>query len=233
MYCTINDMRRLLPDNIKIGDTNLGRPSPGRPDQSDRSKISPDEAIHYIRFAQQEVDGRLRPFYICPLRKIKSWETDILNNLTAGTNVEVRVWDTSNVAKGDIVRLQGYQNLEQATVTDLPNNTTIVVDQIQRNYDIETGKISVIEFPDPIPIICARLAVSYAYDELFAAEQSPSVSEYGQKQRDLAINSIDSILGGTVLLQGQERTGRRFVRGTLFDSYDSPSQDFQFGREKG
>jgi len=225
-------MKRLLPENIKIGDTNLGRPSPGRPNKTDRSKISQDEAIHYIRFAQQEIDSSLRPFYVAPLRKIKSFETDILNNISAGTNVNVRVWDTSNIAKGDVVRLQGYQNLETANVTGIPNHTTITIDQIQRDYDIESGKISVIEFPDPIPLITARLAVAIAFDQLFAAEQSPDVSEYGTRQREMAEASLTRILEGTSLLQGQERTGRRFVRGSLFDSYDNPSGNKQFGVER-
>lgn len=232
MYCTIEDMKRLLPDNIKIGDSNLGRPNPGQPEKTDRSKLSPDQAKHYIRFAQQEIDSRLRPFYICPLRKIKSFETDILNNISSGTNIDVRVWDTSNITKGDIIRLQGSNNMETATVADLPNETTIRVDSLSRSYDIESGKISVIEFPDPIPLITARLACSYAFDELFAAEQAPDKSEYGNTQRDMAYEGIEAILNGVVLLQGQERTGRRFVRGTLFDSYDSPAKDVQFGREK-
>lgn len=232
MYCTLEDLRSLLPDNIKIGDNNLGRPSPGRPQQTDNSNVSPDEAIRFIRFAQQEIDSRLRPYYTCPLRRIKSFETDILNNVSAGTNVNVRVWNTSNMAKGDSIRVQGFQNLEETTIVEIPNNTTVTLGQIQRNYDIESGKISVIEFPDPIPLITARLAVSYVFDEIFIAEQAPDVSNYSKNQRELAHNALDSILGGISVLQGQERTGRRFVRGQLFDSYDSPAKDFQFGREK-
>tara|TARA_R110000824_G_scaffold148242_3_gene317896 strand:+ start:73610 stop:74311 length:702 start_codon:yes stop_codon:yes gene_type:complete len=233
MYCSIADIKRLLPANISVGSTTVGKPVPGSPEKSDRSKVSTDQLIHHIRFAQQEVDGRLRAFYVSPLRKIKSFETDILNNISAGSNVEIRVWDTNNMAVGDTVRMQGAQNLEEATITAVPNNTTVTLNRIQRDYDIESGKISIIEFPDPVPLITARLAASYVYDELFAAEQSPTISEYGEKQRSLAGNSLDSILSGTILLQGQERTGRRFVRGSLLDAYDSPTMDFQFGREKG
>jgi hypothetical protein len=68
-------------------------------------------------------------------------------------------------------------------------------------------------------------------DRLFVSQQSPDVSNYGRTQRNIARDSIDDILSGEVLLFGQEHTGRRFVRGSLFDAYDSPAE-VQKGQEK-
>lgn len=54
-------------------------------------------------------------------------------------------------------------------------------------------------------------------------EQSPDVSTYGNTQREIAYELLDSILTGETLLLGQEHTGRRFVRGSLHNAYNSPA----------
>lgn len=234
MYCSIDDMRALLPDNVTIGDLNLGTPSPGVT-ATKRDKLTPAEAEKFIKLGMQEVDSRLTSFYIVPLRFVKTYETEILNNLTTGSSVTVRVWSTSAFTTGDSVRLQGPDAMETSSVSGVTNQTTLVLSSITGTYYPESGKISIIKVPDPIPLITARLSVSYAFDELFAADQSPNVSTYGNKQRDMAVNAIDSILEGSVRLFGQEHTGRRFLRGTLIDAYGSPTASqaqFQFGREK-
>jgi len=225
-------MIALLPEPITIGDTNIGTPSPGRTDPASRSKLTPDEAIRYIRFAEEEVDSRLRPYYVCPLRRVKTFETEILQNVMNGSSVEVRVHDTGVFSKGQMVRLQSRSQMETDDIGSVKNMTTLVINQVKNTYVMDNSKISILEFPDPIPLVTARLAISYCFDQLFAAEQAPNVSEYGKEQRRLAINSMDNILSGSALLFGQDHTGMRFVRGSLFDAYQNPTPEFQFGREK-
>lgn len=233
MYCTINDVKAILPEPITVGDTNIGTPFPGRPNQANKDKLTPDEVIRYIRFAQNEIDSRLRPYYVVPLRRIKSFETEIHGNVSPGSNVDVRVHDSGVFAKGQMVRLQAQDHMETAEVASIKHMTTIVLDSVKYSYLLDESLISILEMPDPVPLIAARLAASYAFDQLFSADQSPNISEYGKAQRDLAINAMASILSGAVLLFGQDHTGRRFVRGSLFDAYNNPTPDFQFGREKG
>jgi hypothetical protein len=232
MYCTVSDMVDLLPEPITIGDTNIGTPSPGRPNPANRSKLTTDEAIRYIRFAEEEVDSRLRPYYVCPLRRTKTLETEILQNVSNGASVEVRVHDTGVFSKGQMVRLQSKTKMETDEIESIKNMTTLVIKQVKNTYVMDDSKISILEFPDPIPLVTARLAISYCFDQLFAAEQAPNISEYGKEQRRLAINGLDSILSGAIFLFGQDHTGKRFVRGSLFDAYQNPTPEFQFGREK-
>jgi hypothetical protein len=61
-------------------------------------------------------------------------------------------------------------------------------------------------------------------DRIFVSEQSPDVSNYGRTQRNLAKIGLDGIMTGEILLFGQEHTGRRFVRGSLFNAYGSPAE---------
>ena len=229
MYCTVENVITLLPENVTVGDENIGTPSPGRK-ESKRSKFTPCEIIEFIKLAQQEVDSRLRPIYVCPLRRIKIHETGILNYAQKGTDVRLSVHDTGPFAKSQLLRLQSTCDYESAVVKEILNLDQLVVNKTFSDYDSES-LVSILEMPDPIPLITARLAASYAYDRLFAAEQAPDVSVYGKEQRKMAHFSIDSILTGTVILMGQEFVGKRFARHSLFDSFKTPTDDIQFGRE--
>jgi hypothetical protein len=227
-------MRRILPEKIQIGSNNIGTPTPGRSGNqgSTRSNISPQEAERYILYAQQYIDGRLRPYYSCPLRRIKSYETEILSNVSGGTNVAIAVHDSGEFIRGDLVRLQNKDVMETSEVLDTPNLTTVRLTTVTGTYLVADGsKLSILEFPDPIPLISAQMAVSLVLDRLFVAEQSPDVSSYGKTQRNIARAQIENILSGEVLLFGQEHTGRRFVRGSLLDRFDSPAE-IQKGNEK-
>jgi len=233
MYCSTYDFESLLPKNITLGSQNIGTPSPTS--TTNRDSLTPTQALKFIKMGMQEVDSRLTSFYIVPLRLVKTFETEITNDLSAGTNVSVKVWSTSAFSKGDTIRLQGPDTMETATVYEVTDGVTLTVQSVTGSYYMETGKISIIKVPDPIPLITARLAVSYAFDELFSADQSPNISGYGKEQRNLANNAIDRVLEGAVYLFGQEHTGRRFLRGTLIDAYGSPTASqaqFQFGSEK-
>jgi len=233
-YCTVEDLRRILPENILIGDQNIGRPVPGRVGNqgSSRSNLSPDEAQRYISDATQYVDSRLRPYYSCPLRRTKSFETEILSDVSPGTSISITVHDSGSFIIGQHVRLQNKYQMETATVSGTPDMTTVTLDSVVNSYlSAEKSRISVLEYPDPIPITVARLACSFILDRLFVAQQSPDVSNYGKTQRNLARNAMDGVLTGEILLFGQEHTGRRFVRGSLIEPFKSPA-DIQRGDER-
>lgn len=230
MYCNLNQVTKLLPDNITVGTNNLGTPYPGQ--APSRDKVTPDDIRMFVHFASQEIDSRLSSFYVCPLRRIKSVETPVLNEISSGTNVSVEIHDSNVFSIFDTVRIQDDYNTELTTIASIPNHSTLVLSNLVNSYEMKNASlISIIEFPDPIPLICARLSASYIYDRLFAAEQAPDASNYGVEQRKLAARSMDSVLDGTIRLFGQEHTGRRFIRGSLLDVWKTPVKDFSFGRE--
>jgi len=229
MYCTVENVKILLPSNVTVGDKNLGTPVVGKPDVK-KSTLSTSDITSFIRLAQQEIDARLRPMYVCPLRRMKIHETGIMNNISAGSNVTVVVHDSGQFAEGQMIRVQNKVEYEETTVSSIPNLTQVILTKLVRGYDADS-LISNLEYPDPVPLITARLAASYSYDRLFAAEQAPDVSNYGKEQRKLATFSIDSILTGTVILMGQEHVTKRFARMSLYDSFKTPTDDITFGRE--
>jgi len=225
-YCTVQDMRNLFQENIQIGDNNIGTPVPGRLGSgSTRSNLSPAQAQYYINYASQYIDSRLRPFYSCPLRLTKSYETVVQNNLLAGSSVTVKAESSGAFIEHALVRIQDKDNMELATVEDVTDLTTLVIDTLVNSYNAD-GRllISIVEFPDPIPLMAAQLACATFMDKLWTAEQSPDVSNYAKSLRNMATFSMDSILTGEISLFGQEHTGRRFVRGSVFDAYKSPAE---------
>lgn len=230
MYCTVEDIRKLLPPSITIGSKTIGTPVAGI-NQVAKDQMTLDEVNYYIRYASQEIDARLRSFYSCPLRRIKSFETEVLNPIYAGNDVIVRVHDSGPFSKGDLVRIQEQFGYENVTIKDVPDFTTIILANAINHYD-EGTLISILKYPDPIGLLATRLAVSYGFDRLFVSQQSPDISNYGKANRDMATNAMDSVLTGAIMLVGQEWTGRRFCRSPLYDAFKSPIDDFQFGREK-
>jgi hypothetical protein len=230
-YATVDDLRRILPEKVTIGNSNIGVPTPNA-QGSNRSNISSEEAVQYIEYATTYLDGRLRPFYSCPLRRIKQYETDVLSNPSHGDLVSITVNDSGSFLAGNLIRIQNYDTMETAIVTSTPNLKTVVVDHLNNNYlSADNTKISIIKYPDPVPLVVAQMAASLLLDRLFVSQNSPDVSEFGKTQRNLARSQIENILSGEVLLFGQEFTGRRFCRITLLDAFSSPAE-VQKGVEK-
>jgi hypothetical protein len=121
-----------------------------------------------------------------------------------------------------------------STSMDDSNLTQVVLDRVVNNYlTADNTRISVLEYPDPIPLVTAQMSCSFILDRLFVSEQSPDVSQYSKNQRNLARAQIENILSGEVLLFGQEHTGKRFVRISLLDTFKSPAlEQLQKGIEK-
>ena len=235
-YCTVDDLRRMLPETVRIGDLNIGvaQPQPGRPGNqgSNRSNISPDQAEYYIEYASSVLDGKLRPFYICPLRRIKSYETEALLDIAHGTNITVTVNDSGAFIRGETVRIQDVNTMETSVVLDTPTIKTLRLVSVINDYSATNNtRISVIEYPDPVPLIVSQLACGLILDRLFVSEQSPDSSNYSKTMRNLARAQIESILSGETLLTSQDQTGRRFIRTSLLDKWSSPAGDIQKGSE--
>jgi hypothetical protein len=222
MYATVDDMRKFLPVNITIGNNNIGVPSPSRPG-STKDIMTTEQAEKYIQYSTQEIDGKLRPYYICPIRRIKSYETELTEDLPAGNNVSAYVWDSGAFGIGNTVRLQDQSNMEYATVVSIDDVTKLTLSRVVYGYSKTDGLISIVEYPDPLQVICARLSVGIAFEQLFASEQSGNESEYGKTQKAQANELLESVLTGEILLQGQDFSGRRFIRVPVADTFKSPA----------
>ena len=89
-----------------------------------------------------------------------------------------------------------------------------------KSYD-PVSNTETVRYPYPIPYIAERLTCDLIYNELFAAQQDPDISEYGKVYRKTAQASLSKVLSGLITLHGQDMIGKRFVRPELFDALRS------------
>lgn len=234
-YCTIDDMRVLLPKNITIGDATITTPTlqPNLPTTGTQSTVPTNTAQESIKKAGETIDATLRSIYVCPLQRIKTFESDLTMNASLGDS-EITVRDNGPFDINTLIRISDNLGTELHYVDRMPERkvtnvgTVVLKEVLTANFVLtEAARISILEFPDPIPLICARLAVSIAFDRIFVAEQQPDISTYGKTQRNLATRDIDKILIGVTRLEGQNHVGTRFARTSIMNKWRTPVTEYQ------
>ncbi|MCK9435237.1 MAG: hypothetical protein M0R32_10610 [Candidatus Cloacimonetes bacterium] len=235
-YCTIDDVKRLLPKAMTIGENTLAGQDVIQ-QQGKAHDITTETVSRYINFASQYIDSRLRTIYSMPLRRIKTVEQDLPQELRSGSDIVITS-DGGAFTQGSLVRIgddSGSDLYSVKAVYDDPVN----INQIKLERKSERGypmsanpRISLVEYPDPIPLMCARYAVSNIIDKIFVADQAPNETSFGKLQRTLASTDMDDLIMGIIKLQGQDHTGYRFSRLSMRDSWASPAHEPQPGRGK-
>jgi hypothetical protein len=224
-YCTIPDMRDILPKNITIGDSTAPSITSAK-----ANSISTATASKFIYFATQFIDSRLSTIYVIPLIKIRKISINIIANIMPGS-YDVMVEDVSAFFAGCTVHLSDDNGSENAMVGSIAenwieggasvknfNHLTLATPTVQAYDAGSNAKVHLLVYPDPIPVLTARLACSFMFDKLFVAEQEPDISNYGKSLRNMSTLDMNGILSGQVRLMGQEFVSRRFVRNQLFDA---------------
>jgi len=220
-------MRSLLPKVITIGNNNVTTSVLNKPGTS--ATVDIRTAQMFINFASQEIDSRLSTIYVCPLQRVKIHEEYLTSDCKAGS-LSIYIDDNSAYKAGCLVRIGDINGSEINEIDTLPEEAFLtsqvnLVNKTKRNFTLGKESIlSLISVPDPIPIICARIAVASIIDKQFVAEQNPDVSNYGKTQRTLASASLDEIMAGAIRLNGQEFVGRRFVRMSLRDTHNTSAE---------
>jgi hypothetical protein len=232
-YCILQDIRDLLPANITIGDNIVPSATAAR-----ANSIKTSVANKYIYFATQFIDSRLSQLYYVPLTKIKKVTVTLANNMLP-SSTDVMVSDISGFNVDSAIQIVDDNGSEYAMVSNIPetfsvdgkivknfNHLTLSATTINA-YDVGShGVVNLLVYPDPIPVLTARLAASLMFDKLFVADQAPDVSNYGKNLRNMANNDMNGILSGQIRLYGQELCSKRFVRSSLFDAVKASIENF-------
>ena len=120
--------------------------------------------------------------------------------------------------------------ITETEVNDLIELATVDMEsQLASFYSVPLSLVRIgnvsggVEYPPPIPYICARKSVSLIYDRYFASTAGASdASGYVQALVDDAEKSFQMILDGRRRLLGQRLVGRRFCRQTLLETPYAP-----------
>lgn len=231
-YCTLEYLKTLLPTNLTIGTSSQVQAT--LQVTGGRESITEVRAKEIIALAGQMIDSRLSPMYVTPLKKMKLVEVELKSKSTVGTNV-LYVRDGGQFSLGCQIRVSSRGTGDSYTITniydDVPNLSKIEVSPtLARTYlTSDNWLISLVDYPAPIPLICARMSVAMIVERIFVAEQSPDNSQHGESMKNLAAAELDNILQGVVRLHGQDHQGSRFARSSIKNAINTPAINFQPG----
>lgn len=212
---------RPTSDTQKIKLINVG-------DVRDTNRIANDVVEFYISLADSQIDGILTEMYEVPLKKCAhgEWrlEVDLESAHNSGTDQVVEITNATNLVPGDeIILHNGVTADEEHHVVKevLDQYSFTLYDHTDSFFSAATTRVIRIAFPPPINQISARYACSFIYDKYFSAQNSPNVSDYGKELRKIAMQQLNDILNGRVILREPctRRIGDRFGNAYLDSGY--------------
>ena len=186
------------------------------------TNVIPDDVInYYISLGDNQIDGILSQQYYTPLRKCVQGQWDLTADINE-YNAIITISDTNALNPGDDVIIKNLNNgdeYEDIVVEVIDQHTFSVVGPITTFFEGSNIVVKRIQYPAPINQISARYAAAFIYDKYFSAQNTPNVSDYGNKMREVAMGELNDILNGRVILKNQMRVGDRFGGAYLDSSY--------------
>lgn len=229
-YTTVLYLNTMMPKNVTIGNVTITSPTIQQPQAN---TIATSTAQRYLNLATQYIDSRLRGIYVCPLKRMKILEANLTQTIAAGTNY-LMVEDSGLFNLDSLVRVSDDVGNETYTINEIfdnDRNKIGITPTTTRIYDLTNNPtVNLLEYPDPIPLVTAQIAIGLMFDKIFSTQQ-PDLSNFGKAQRTQATNAIDDILQGVIRLEAQDQTGRRFARSSLRDTI-STTAEIQHARDK-
>tara|TARA_Y100000034_G_scaffold135025_1_gene205386 strand:+ start:647 stop:1381 length:735 start_codon:yes stop_codon:yes gene_type:complete len=192
--------------------------------QFDSNLITDDILNEHIRNADMIVNGSLSEMYKTPLKEYADLEVGLASDIDPyNGDIVLSSPQAGVLVPGDILVLTDGVSQETHSVLSVINDFTVeTIDEVAYVYSASSTRILRIRYPDPIPLISARLTAANVYDKYFASQANPNVSDFGKTMRTLATNSLNNILNGRTILHGQMRIGNRFFNSNLQDRYNLP-----------
>jgi hypothetical protein len=185
----------------------------------DRNTIPSETVEYYIQLADSEIDGLLSQLYVTPFCEKVDFESTLYSGIDE-YNPYIVLERKCPLAAGDVVALV-HKTVEERHEIDaiVATATFSTVSEIAYYFPEGTTRVLRLTFPPPLRFISARLAAAAIYDKYFTAESSANVSKFGDALRAIAYDRLNDILGGRIILHGQQRIGRRFYNPNLVDQY--------------
>jgi hypothetical protein len=186
--------------------------------------ISTDIVNQYISWADDQINGILSNLYVTPLSEKADFEANLLANIDE-YNSYVILDRSSALDIGDTIILFEDGVQERHIIADIiATDTFSTVDEIVY-YFTTAARVLRVKYPDPIPLVSARLATANIFEKYFAAQASPNQSEYGKFLRKLARQEINNLLNGRVVLHGETAISNRWVNPNIKQRIHLPKSD--------
>jgi len=228
-YCTIQDIENIIAQALTSATTNsLDPATPGDlltiGKSLDTNLVTEAIVNSYILYADTEINATLSALYKVPLEQKIDLETVLYSAIDA-YNEYIVLEEPWPLNPGDSVILTDGTVTENHVINEaISPDVYSTVTPISYHFPIGT-RIVRVKYPDPIPLVSARMAAANIYDKYYVSEASPDTSNFGKYIREQARALLNNILNGRTILHGHHRVG-----GSRFWN---PTLDAQYGLPKG
>jgi hypothetical protein len=195
------------------------------------SAVTPEQISQYVRWADEQINAALTSLYRVPLSRVNFGTYYLAVDVTAG-DTQLVMNDSTMFVAGDVVLIRNDTTTQELIIASIPDDhTMMLIGPVVNSYSAVNSDVERIRYPDPIPMISARLAAATLYDKHFAAQVTGNETEYGKKLRAMAFDTLNQILSGVVklyLADASDYVGRRYYNHALDDSIGSKVEPKQF-----
>lgn len=154
--------------------------------------------------------------------------TDVINLLPK--NIASKITDTNIIQKpittADIETYIAWADDQIDSAISI-----VYITPLKKIITIAPSGVESVDYPDPIKTTSSMLAAHLIYQKLFAESQNPDTKpKYSEEYEKLALNNINAIRNGSLILKGQRQIGKRYLRQ---ESRDAPRLPFKFEDYRG
>jgi len=200
-YCTVTHVENLLAQTLTTA-TNA-TPATGTPGllinigkKIDKNLITTDIINQWIQWAGEQIDGVVGSIYNVPFCKKSDFETVLYSDISEYNPYLILDAGCPFSVGDEIILIENGQE-ETHVISETLGNGVFETEELIL-YPFSAGSRCLrIKYPNPITLIATRLAVSQIYEKYYAAQTTPQESEYGKKQRAMAISDLNNITWST------------------------------------
>jgi hypothetical protein len=236
-YSTPTEAKIALANALTSGNPAAPGPQPITDIQNTLTATIPvAEFLQYIRWADQEIDAALSGVYKVPLKRVNVGTFSLAVDVTAGDGLTpanaIVLKDATRFLPDDVIYLRDSISLEELVIASVLDEYRITVTTPAINsYLAVNSRVERIRYPDPIPLVSAKMAAAHLYDKYFAAQVDGNKSEYGVRLRQDAVDDLNNVLSGTVRLliaDANVYTGRRYYNAALDDAHSTRAEPKEY-----
>ena len=225
-YCNILHVTKLLANSLTTATSDTLN-APGSLLEIGRvlkkNLVTEDVVAQYISWADSQINGILSSMYVTPLTEMADWESALYADIDE-YNENIILESPAPLEAGDDVIIIEGSNQERYMIQDIISNNVFSTTN-PLSFFTRAARVIRVKYPDPIPLISARLATANIYEKYFAAQSEPNESEFGKFLRKLARQEINNILNGRIRLHGEQPIANRWINGNIRSRYSMPNAD--------
>jgi hypothetical protein len=163
----------------------------------------------YIQWADEKINADLSAMYVIPINPQGNYEATMLSDID-NHNPNIILSQQENIFNiGDDIVITDGTHEEMHYIEAITDGSVIEThDVISYHFAADDTRIIRVAYPFPITLCSSRIAAANIYDKYFSSQSDPGTSDYGKFLREQALQDMNSVLNGRIILNGARKTNR-------------------------